>query len=77
MEIYDEDDYVILTLVSILADVMGYSDVICTSSFEENAKFDKVFVNNNLEPSEKLSYSDVNCYLSFRERFHIIGICVA
>lgn len=63
IEIYDEDDYVILTLVSILADVMGYSDVICTNSIEENAKFDKVFVNNNLEPSEKLSYSDVNCYL--------------
>ena len=60
IEAYDEDDYTILTLISILADVKGYSDFACLGGgFEEGKKYDKVFVNNMLEPSERSLTSDV------------------
>ena len=60
IEAYDEDNYTILTLISILADVMGYPDLICRGwSFDEGAEYDKVFVNNKLEPSERLLFSDI------------------
>lgn len=59
MELYDEDNYPILTLISILTDVMGYSNVVCRGSFDKYAKYDKVFVNNTLEPSEKSLLSDL------------------
>ena len=58
METYDEYDYTTLTLISCMSDVMGYSGIICRSSFEEEAKYDKAFVNNMLEPSEKSVLSD-------------------
>lgn len=59
IEAYEEDNYTILTLIAILADVMGYQDLVCRASFDEGAKYDKVFVNNMLEPSERSLTSDV------------------
>ena len=59
IEVYDEDNYSLLTLISILADVMGYSNVVCRSGFAEDVEYDKAFVNNTLEPSEQSLATDV------------------
>ena len=59
IEAFDEDNYSILTLVSILTEVMGYSDVVCRGSFEEKDQYDKVFVNNSLEPLNRSVLSNV------------------
>lgn len=59
IEVYDEDNYSLLTLISILADVMGYSNVVCRSGFAEDAEYDKAFVNNTLKPSEQSLATDV------------------
>lgn len=60
IEVYDEYNYSILTLISILADVKGYTDLICEGGcFDEGTKFDNVFINNMLEPSEGSLSSDI------------------
>ena len=61
IEAYDEWDYTLLTLLSIISDVMGHKNLVCRSDFsDEVIKYDKVFVNNMLEPSEGSLSSDVS-----------------
>ncbi len=58
LDVYDEDNYTALTLISILADVMGYGDLACLCRLNEGIKYDKAFVNNMLEPSVRSLQSD-------------------
>ncbi len=58
LTVYEENDYSILTLISIFADVLGYHEVICSSGMQEDEIFDNVFVNERLDPSEGAKFSD-------------------
>ena len=61
IEAYDEWDYTLLTILSIISDVMGHENLVCRSGLsDEGIKYDKVFVNNMLEPSEGSLSSDVS-----------------
>ena len=61
IEAYDEWDYTLLTILSIISDVMGHENLVCRSGLsDEGIKYDKVFVNNKLEPSEGSLSSDVS-----------------
>lgn len=61
IEAYDERDYTLLTLLSIISDVMGHENLVCRSGLsDEGIKYDKVFVNNMLEPSKGSLSSDVS-----------------